>query len=353
MYDVTIVGAGSAGANLARLIGERYKVLLIDKREPGNGAEQRPDGKCCGGLLAPDAQEMIARLGLGIPKDVLVDPQLFAVRTIDLNNDLERLYQRFYFNMDRGKFERWLISTIPAAVDRQFGSVFQDYSAIRGGYEVRYTRGDQKHTARTRILVGADGACSKVRRALFGEKRSPEKYISIQEWFACEAPMPYFTAIFDHEITDFYSWVIPKDGQILLGSALRPGKDVAEKFERLKEKLTRLGFAFEKKTRTEGAYIYRPTRASRFSAGKGDVALIGEAAGAISPSSAEGISYALRTSLFLAESLEKGLQDFLPRYSAKARRIRFNLLLKNLKSPVMYVPFLRKLAMKSGLRSIR
>ena len=28
MYDMTIVGAGPAGANLARLIGDKYKILL-------------------------------------------------------------------------------------------------------------------------------------------------------------------------------------------------------------------------------------------------------------------------------------------------------------------------------------
>ena len=33
MYDITIIGAGPAGANLARLIGDKYKVLLIDKRD--------------------------------------------------------------------------------------------------------------------------------------------------------------------------------------------------------------------------------------------------------------------------------------------------------------------------------
>lgn len=30
--------------------------------------------KCCGGLLSPDVQKMIAKLGLGIPKDILVGP---------------------------------------------------------------------------------------------------------------------------------------------------------------------------------------------------------------------------------------------------------------------------------------
>jgi geranylgeranyl diphosphate/geranylgeranyl-bacteriochlorophyllide a reductase len=31
MYDIAIIGAGPAGATLARLIGRQYKTLLIDK----------------------------------------------------------------------------------------------------------------------------------------------------------------------------------------------------------------------------------------------------------------------------------------------------------------------------------
>lgn len=68
MYDIAIVGSGPAGANLARLIGDKYRVLLIDKRDLENENPKNLSNKCCGGLLAPDAQKMIAKLGLGIPK---------------------------------------------------------------------------------------------------------------------------------------------------------------------------------------------------------------------------------------------------------------------------------------------
>ena len=43
------------------------------------------------GLLAPNAQKMIVKLGLSLPKDILVNPQIFAVRTIDITNNIERL----------------------------------------------------------------------------------------------------------------------------------------------------------------------------------------------------------------------------------------------------------------------
>jgi len=66
MYDIVIVGAGPAGANLTRLIGDKYKVLLIDKRDLENENPKNLTNKCCGGLLSPDAQKIIAKLNLGI-----------------------------------------------------------------------------------------------------------------------------------------------------------------------------------------------------------------------------------------------------------------------------------------------
>ncbi|KPU44096.1 kynurenine 3-monooxygenase [Oxobacter pfennigii] len=352
MYDIVIVGSGPAGSNLARLIGRKYKVLLIDKRELDNDNSKNHIDKCCGGLLAPDAQKMIAKLGLGIPKEILVDPQLFAVRTIDLTNNLERLYQRFYFNMDRNKFDRWLVSLIPEEVDKKFNSIFKSFSEIPGGYEVGYINRGQEISAKTKMIIGADGAFSRVRNFISKETNAPQEYIAIQEWFECPYNIPYYTAIFDEEISDFYSWIIPKENYILLGSALKPKDKAKEKYDALKTKLTQIGFNFDKKIKTQGAFIYRPTRVSQFYAGKDSIALIGEAAGAISPSSAEGISYALKSSLYLTQSLEDGIDGFLDRYKQKIKDIKLNLLIKNLKSPAMYNPFLRKLAMKSGLQSI-
>lgn len=353
MYDIAIVGSGPAGANLARLIGDKYKVLLIDKRDLENENPKNLTNKCCGGLLAPDAQKMIAKLGLGIPKDILVEPQLFAVITIDLTNNLERLYQRFYFNMDREKFDRWLVSLLPTGVDKKFNSLFINFGEIPGGYEIRYIHNRQEISAKARVIIGADGAFSRVRSFISKELNTPEKYIAIQEWFECSYDIPYFTAIFDEEISDFYSWIIPKENHLLLGSALRPNENTREKYDILKSKLIQLGFTFDNKIKTEGSHIYRPKKGSQLYFGRNDIALVGEAAGAISPSSAEGISYALKSSLYLAQSLEDGIDGFLHGYKQKVKDIKLNLLIKNLKSPAMYNPFLRQLAMKSGFQSIK
>jgi flavin-dependent dehydrogenase len=353
MYDIIIVGSGPAGANLARLVGNKYKVLLLDKRDMQNENPDNHSSKCCGGLLAPDAQKMIAKLSLGIPKDILVDPQLFAVRTIDLTNHLERLYQRFYFNMDRERFDRWLVDLIPDSVDKKFNAIFKCYSKSQEDYEITYIHQGKELTAKTKLLVGADGAHSKLRMTLDNSIKLPKRYIAIQEWFECSDHIPYFTAIFDEEISDFYSWIIPKENHLLLGAALRPNDAPKEKFEILKSKLSHWGFHLDNKIKTEGAYINRTIRTSQLYTGNDSIALIGEAAGAISPSSAEGISYALKSSLYLAQSLDKGIDGFASRYEYKMKNIRVNLLLKNLKSPAMYNPQIRNLAMKSGLQSIK
>ena len=353
MYDIAIIGSGPAGANLARLIGNKYKVLLIDKRNLKNENSKKISHKCCGGLLAPDAQKMLVKLGLGIPTDILVDPQLFAVRTIDMNNNLDNLYQKFYFNMDREKFDRWLISMIPSNVDKIFDSCFKGFTEISEGYEIKYIHNQQEISAKTKIIIGADGASSRIRNLISNNIHMPERYIAIQESYKSPIPAHNFTAIFDEEITDFYSWIIPKDNYLLLGAALRPRNNTAEKYNLLKAKLKNLGFDFSNSIHRESAYIYRPKKISQFYLGMDNVALIGEAAGAISPSSAEGISYALKTSLYLAQSLEEGIDGFLNRYKNKANNIKFNLMAKNLKSPAMYNPYIRQLAMKSGLFSIR
>jgi flavin-dependent dehydrogenase len=110
MYDVAIIGLGPAGATLARLLNKKYKVIAVDKKNA-------KINKCCGGLLSPDAQKILAQFDICLPKDVLVNPQIFSVKTIDFDNHIERFYQRFYINMDRAKFDNFLVSLIPNAVE--------------------------------------------------------------------------------------------------------------------------------------------------------------------------------------------------------------------------------------------
>lgn len=359
MYDIIIVGAGPAGANLARLIGKEYKVLLLEKRDLAPSAENGIN-KPCGGLIAPDAQRVMGALGLALPKKILVNPQIFVVRSIDLQINTERFYQRFYLNVDREAFDGWLNSLIAPDVDISYNSFLQDFFIepddsdgidSRKKIKVQYRRKGKVYTVSCKLLVGADGASSLVRKKLRG-KNIENRYISIQEIYKADFQQNNYSAIFDRDITDFYSWTIPKEDSLILGSALKIGDNPVKKFNLLKQKLNHFGYRFDHKIRREGAQIVRPLGGAQVDLGQGSVLLIGEAAGLISPSSAEGISYALKSSYALANELLRGLEKIDKRYRRQIWKLKLNILGKSMKSLILYNPFLRNIMMKSRLSSI-
>ena len=120
----------------------------------------------------------------------------------------------------------------------------------------------------------------------------------------------------------------------------------------LKERLADRGYRFGKSIKKNGAFILRPESVRQTFIGEGNVFLIGEAAGFISPTSAEGFSYAFRSAVALSKSIGQGRENPIRRYYSNTRDLRINILQKNLKAPFMYNPILRKMAMKSGLMSM-
>jgi len=353
MYDVAIIGAGPAGATLARLLAGRYRILLIDKRQLTSCPESSSYRKCCGGQLAPDPQGMLSKMGLGLPKSVLVEPQLFVVQAIDVQQHMERYYQRYYINIDRQKFDCWLLSMVPSSVDIRLNCRFKSYDSENGSFVIKLIQNDNIYVEHTRIVIGADGASSRVRKLAAAGRSFPKAYIGVQEWVEAEAKLPYFSTVFEPEITDYYCWTIPKEEYLVIGAALRPRCEVSGKFRLLKDRLRDYGFRFGKTVRRESAFILRPEKTQQIYTGAKGIALLGEAAGWISPSSAEGLSYAFKSALVLAQILHKTLEGFEKSYYHKTKQLRRNILLKNIKSHFIYDPWLRKIVMRTGLNSMK
>lgn len=340
-FDIVVIGGGPAGATFARIAGPGRKVLLID------GAAA---GKPCGGLLAPDAQRALAQFDLTLPKDILVDPQIFAVRTIDLKTSLQRYYPRMYLNLDREKFDRWLVSLAACTAQVRRGRCV-DLKRCPDGVEVTFqTECGGRETVLARKVVGADGAHSLVRRTFFPPLHT-RRYVAIQQWFPVSdrEGKAFYSCIFDPDTSDCCSWSIHKDGFLIFGGAFQP-RGCRSAFEQQKEKLRPFGFCLEHPVKTEACQVLRPTGLRSFCCGGGDVFLIGEAAGLISPSSLEGFSSAFLSAVALWESLEE--RDVGRAYFRRTRILRWKLALKNLKCPFMYQPALRRAVMASGLSAI-
>jgi len=344
MYDIAIVGLGPAGATLARLLDKKYKVIAIDKKNS-------KISKCCGGLLSPDAQKILAQFDICLPKDVLVNPQIFSVRTIDLDNHIERFYQRFYMNMDRAKFDSFLISLIPNNVEVCSNSICKEISKEDNTYNLEFETNGVKRIEKAKIVIGADGANSIIRNTFY-KKNKIYKYVSIQEWYDDNTNSPFYSCIFDKEITDSYSWTISKDNYLIVGGAF-PIEDSNKRFELLKNKIKENGITFGKLVKREGCFVYFNKNLRGMCTGKNNAYLIGEAAGMISPSSLEGISYSMESAKILANVINSGCKNITHKYFIKTLKIRIKLFFKILKMPFMYNKLLRKIVMKSGMKTIK
>lgn len=343
MYDIAIIGLGPAGATIARLLDKKYKVIAIDSKKENMS-------KCCGGLLSPDAQKILARFNLCLPKEVLVNPQIFSVRTIDLNSNIERYYQRFYLNMDRGKFDRWLISLIPNNVEIINSAICKKVEKIDNTYKIEYFKDDNFYNIDAKVVIGADGANSIIRNTFY-KKNKIKKYVSIQEWYENEEQTPIYTSIFDSNLTKSYGWTINKDNYFIIGGAF-PQDRCDERFEKMKQKIKEKGFKFNKKVKREGCFVYLSNGLNNICLGKNNTYLIGEAAGMISCSSLEGISYAMESGYILSKILNKKLIGSNKTYKIKTIKMRIKLKIKILKRPFMYNRVLRRLVMLSKLQAI-
>lgn len=349
VYDVAVIGAGPAGAVFAKELAAgdpARKILLIDGQGDGKG-------KVCGGLLAPDAQKVLAKLNLTLPNSVLADPQIFAVETVDLGPRYVRHYTRHYLNMDRAAFDRWLLSLVPDSVTVWQGRCLSA-EAEEGGYRLRVRCADGVREVFAASVVGADGSNSLVRRRFFAD--SMFRYVSIQEWYEGDVEkIPHYACVFDAKTSDSCSWTIRKDGLAVFGGAFRR-EGCRGAFSEQKSRLEEhLGQAFGDPVRREGCFVSSPRKWRDFIPGKPGVYLCGEAAGFISASSFEGISSAILSGKLLAESFLGGEnpREILRRYRRKTRRLRVKLWCKIPKMRILCSPLLRSAIMRSGIQSVK
>ena len=365
MYDIGIVGAGPAGTTLARLLADRYRVLLLDSSRL----------KCCGGILSPIAQKVLAQLDLALPNHVRADPQPSAVTILDWDNRLVRSYARQYINIDRTAFDRWLLSIVPRTVDVRHNAVYQKSVENGKNLMLHFRENNEPKTAQVRWLVGADGAFSTVRREFFQNVPTPKRYIAVQYWFERDAVSVAqncgidvwndYGGIFDSTLTDSYCWTIPKNGQLILGGAfplqesrgLYPRTNASATMKTIVEKLESQGLRLGFPVKRESGQIFRPLCQSSLCFGDARTILVGEASGLISSSSAEGISRALASPLHLAEAFQKSsieTQGFDPAlYRRLLRKQLWQLWQSGLKIPFMFNPLLRKYIMLSGIAALR
>jgi geranylgeranyl diphosphate/geranylgeranyl-bacteriochlorophyllide a reductase len=299
-YDVVIVGAGPAGCMAAHTIGRRRKTLLIDQ-------SIFPRDKPCGGILLEESIGFLK--DFNVPDYVFSDPKVLKnLILLDLDNGIEIKQERNFLNVSRSKFDEWLRRMATENVQFKPSTKLLEFYSADGHIELILGNGQEKSVIRTKYLIAADGSPSSIRRALYGTETSMRSYLAVQEWVKPKTNNlkdAYF--VFDSSVSDFYSWIIPKSHFLLIGSGISPSEGNAyQRLESLKDKIGILKNTGVPEIR-EARFTFVTSSIDDIRLGAKNVMLCGEAAGLISPSTAEGISYALRSGHLCAKAI---LEDF-------------------------------------------
>jgi geranylgeranyl reductase family protein len=301
-FDVAVVGAGPAGAAAAlaaRRAGAR--VLLLDRAE-------FPRDKPCGDGIAADALDVLHRLGVsgltdGFPPNDglrLVGPGGTAVA---------RPLVRPAHTIPRRVFDARLVA---AAV--QSGADLRRH-AVRTLHDGRdAVRIDDAYLAR--VVIGADGARSIVRRAL-GHRPNPSGHLAIAIRGYAPAEDTEQLIITTRARWPAYAWSFPiGDGtaNIGYGEVLR-GAPLSRAYL-----LDRLADLLPGRVPTGLRAHHLPLSTRRPPPARGRVLLAGDALSLINPFTGEGIFYAVLSGALAGAAAAAGPDRVATRYARALRR---------------------------------
>lgn len=310
-YDVVIAGAGPSGAAAAKgLVNEGLSVLVLEKKK-------LPRYKICSGIIFRKSQDITEKHFGEIPKSAYVTPEL--LKGVRLWSDDEN-YGDWPFSKDgrgapnvwRSEYDYWLV--------RNSGAEVKDCHALinfndTGDYvllKVRDVLNDNVIDIKCKYLISAEGSKSIIRAGLDPEfENSLKWFVAYQNYYEGSSDLdPYFFHGFmNPQFGEVYAWFSVKNGMQVFGTAVKKGKKIRPFLSRYTEFLeNKFNLKCGRLVRKSGCLGNNMCPEGRFYLGKGNVLLVGEAAGFLN-AFGEGISCALSTGLFAAEAISKGIKS--------------------------------------------
>lgn len=319
--DVLVVGAGLAGLECARRLGESgARVLLADRKPAVDHAVHTT------GIFVRRTLESFA-----LPDDCLGPP----VRRVALYSPrgrsivLESPHDEFRVGRMGALYLRALDACLRAGVQWAPATSLASLEPDGAGSAAVLERGGRRERLRARFVVGADGAVSRVAAAL-GLDENREWIVGVEEVFrgVSTGHAPAFHCWMDPGVAPGYiAWVVDDGEEVHVGvggyaSRFRP----AEALRRFHARVApRFGLEGAVVCERRGGRIPVGGVLPRIACARG--LLTGDAAGAVSPLTAGGLDPCIRLSALAAEVtaelLATGDAAALAPYDGAALRARF------------------------------
>jgi geranylgeranyl reductase family protein len=299
--DVTIVGAGPAGATLAYELAKKgIGVLVLEKKK-------LPRYKCCAGGVTSKAARFLDFDISEVAEDVIHEVSF----TFNLGSPyLGQHSQPLIYTVMRDAFDYFLVTRA-----QQPGAVLIDGQKVTqiqvSGDWVEISTAD--NVFRSRLVVGADGAYSIVAREL-GMGRSMEYLVGIEsEIVVTEEELAKWKSRVQIDlgcIPGGYAWVFPKRNHLSIGAGCHASR--ARHLDRHHQKfLNSLSIGSYTIARS-GSHLI-PTCTKGRLVWQDKALLLGDAAGLADPLTGEGIYNAIQSAQLAAPVIE----DFLVKGKAE------------------------------------
>jgi len=230
-YDAVVVGAGPAGSAVARDVASRgFSVLLLEEHSVIGQPLH------CSGLVTPRTLTL-ANVG----EQVVQNEIQRAVIQSPLGKELPIGGGRVYaLAIDRVRLDQAMAGQAQeSGAELIVSARFLELERVNGLVRASVERQGRRTRVLTKLLIGADGAQSRVAKQL-GVHRPYKTVIGLAaEVRAKEAATDQVTVLMDKDVAPgWFAWVIPLgDGRLRVGTGTANGLKPADSFRRLRARL--------------------------------------------------------------------------------------------------------------------